>query len=181
MEKLTEIANKHNCDKGTKAYEAHGYTKEYAKYIPQEGKYTLLEIGVWHGDSLRMWQEYNRNLVIYGVDIDWAVSNYMNRETDPGVFIGDATDIKFISLIVNGIGIPDFIIDDGSHNYKDIIKTFEILYPRLKDGGIYFIEDLHAQQANRTKTLHDISKLLALNTPKHSRLVCNDKLFIIQK
>ncbi len=35
----------------------------------------------------------------------------------------------------------DIIIDDGSHNKKDQILTLNYFLPKLKNGGIYVIED----------------------------------------
>ena len=177
---LTEIANKYNCDKGTKAYEAHGYTEEYAKYIPQEGKYTLLEIGVWHGDSLRMWKEYNPELEIYGMDIDPNADRYMSIG-DPITLIGDATDAEFLNMVLGISGTPDFVIDDGSHRHEDISASFKYLYPKLKERGYYFIEDLHAPQATREDLLFEIGRLFPNAPPLPFELKCNAKLLIIQK
>jgi len=58
-------------------------------------------------------------------------------------FCGDATSEDFI----NSLDLPEMsvIIDDGSHQAIDIVKTFELLYPRLPVGGIYVIEDLLVQ------------------------------------
>ena len=36
----------------------------------------------------------------------------------------------------------DIIIDDGSHINSHQIETFKILFPKLKIGGYYFIEDV---------------------------------------
>jgi hypothetical protein len=36
----------------------------------------------------------------------------------------------------------DFIIDDGGHRNDQILNSFEKLWPALKTGGYYFIEDL---------------------------------------
>ena len=36
----------------------------------------------------------------------------------------------------------DVIIDDGSHLNQHQIFTFETLYPFVKDGGVYVIEDV---------------------------------------
>jgi len=38
---------------------------------------------------------------------------------------------------------PDFFIDDTSHNSELTIKTFEIVWPLLKSGSFYCIEDTH--------------------------------------
>ncbi|EOU9780538.1 glycosyl transferase, partial [Escherichia coli] len=37
----------------------------------------------------------------------------------------------------------DLIIDDGSHDSSDIIKSFLLYFPLVNDEGIYIIEDLH--------------------------------------
>ncbi len=37
----------------------------------------------------------------------------------------------------------DIILDDGGHTMKQQITSFKILYPFVKKGGIYIIEDLH--------------------------------------
>ena len=37
----------------------------------------------------------------------------------------------------------DIIIDDGGHHMHEQITSFETLFPHLKSGGLYIIEDLH--------------------------------------
>jgi hypothetical protein len=36
----------------------------------------------------------------------------------------------------------DVILDDGSHRCSDVIETFKIMFPKIKNGGIYIVEDL---------------------------------------
>lgn len=174
MTELTRIANKYKTDKGTVAHEAHGYTEKYDEYIPKAGNYTLLEVGVWHGDSVRMWKEYNPEMNLHVMDIDKSCLNWMTKDLHPIVHIGDATHPEFIEQVISVSGTPDFIIDDGSHRYDDIIKTFDILYPKLNSGGYYFIEDLHAGYAER-------HRVLEYTAPYNGELVCNNKLLIIKK
>ncbi len=35
----------------------------------------------------------------------------------------------------------DLVIDDASHQYEQTRRSFEILFPRLRQGGLYIIED----------------------------------------
>ena len=35
----------------------------------------------------------------------------------------------------------DLVIDDASHHYDLSRKSFEIIFPRLREGGLYIIED----------------------------------------
>lgn len=183
MTNLTKIANKHNTDKGTVAYEKHGYTEEYSKYIPETGNYKLLEIGIWHGDSLKMWNDYNPDMIIHGIDNDVSVTRYINSFDNVHVHIGNASSPVFLDKIIPEMGEFDFIIDDGSHKYEDILESFKYLYDYLKPGGYYFIEDLHAQQAQKSRLIADIYDALEELDPDHKSLglFCNDKLWIIQK
>jgi cephalosporin hydroxylase len=190
---LTEIANKNSTDKGTEHYEAHGYTDHYEKYIPSTGNYTLLEIGVWHGDSLRMWKEYNPEMNLHGVDIDPRVTNHISPD-EFNIHIGDQTDEKFLEDVVNLTGPLDFVIDDGSHVGEHIVKSFEILWKHVKPGGYYFIEDLHAGQADAMNTSIKILDIIDAMKPHHdhdlvwitpniiyTRFAVNNKLLILEK
>lgn len=170
MKRLTEIANKYNCDKGSVAFEAHGYTEMYEEYIPSEGQFTLLEIGVWKGDSLKMWREYNPQLIIHGVDIHPLI----DKVEGANIHIGSQSDYSFITQLVMKTS-PDFVIDDGSHRYSDIMSTFMFVYPLLKKGAYYFIEDLHASYAEREKVINDISAICKFT------VVCDNKLLILKK
>ena len=179
ISKLTEIANKHNADKGTVAYEKHGYTEEYSKYIPENGEFELLEIGIWHGDSLKMWAEYAPKAWIIGIDNDPGVLNYIKSAWNYEVLIGDAASAEFIQQVSDDIVSPDFIVDDGSHRYEDIVASFKLLYPKLKKGGYYFIEDLHAGQSKGHHAILD--EIHGLYEWESVEMVCGNKLMIIHK
>ena len=179
---LTQIANKHRVDKGTEHFEAHGYTDVYGEFINKTDKYNLLEIGVWHGDSLRMFNEYNPNIKYTGIDIDPGVFNFLNDTEVGDVYIGSQSDDEFMNTILESIGDLDIMIDDGSHNYEDILKTFTLVAPRLKSGSIYFIEDLHAAHAKRDDLMADLLQAVSnLKIQiKYCRFYCDHKLLMIQ-
>lgn len=183
MKTLTEIANEHTCDKGTEWYEKHGYTEIYDKYIPERGKVILLEIGVWHGDSVRMWKDYNPELIIDAIDIDEDVLRYIQPDIRSNIFIGNATDKEFLNLILNDAQY-DFVIDDGSHTMTDILLSLKILWKRVKSGGIYFIEDLHAPHARRAELMTELIKWFGVNPVsnlKDVRIFCDGKLLMFEK
>ena len=39
----------------------------------------------------------------------------------------------------------DLVIDDASHRYPETVASFEVLFPRLRTGGLYVIEDWTAE------------------------------------
>ena len=118
------------------------YEKHFAHLRDKEFK--MLEIGVLNGGSLEMWRNYFPKAKIVGIDINPDCRNH--EQTDKNIFvrIGDQSNEKFLQDLIDEFGEFDLILDDGSHHVDHVNRTFQYLYPKLKDGGIYFIEDTHA-------------------------------------
>jgi hypothetical protein len=133
-----------NGDKGTAhSYIEHYYAKKFAPYRYQP--IAILEIGISWGMSINMWREYFPNATIYGVDI-------LDQGAEcPGCTLvyGDGTKAETYA------NMPDFdiIIDDGSHEVDDQIASFKVLYPKLKKGGLYVIEDVPELDRYRSRFL----------------------------
>lgn len=102
----------------------------------------FLEIGVSEGGSLEMWRNYfGPRATICGLDIDRACAS---RVDPPNlVRIGSQDDPAFLRAVIEEIGQPHIILDDGSHIGRHQRASFEMLWPTLRSGGIYAIEDLH--------------------------------------
>jgi SAM-dependent methyltransferase len=107
----------------------------------------ILEIGVLGGASLRLWKRYftHPGTLIVGIDILPECIKYDAPADGIRVRIGNQTDAGFLKRVVEEFGPFDLIIDDGSHHSSHIIASFNHLYADgLKESGIYFVEDLHA-------------------------------------
>lgn len=115
----------------------------YDKYFfsIKDNKINILEIGVLEGDSLRVWKKYFKNANIYGLDVNPECKKH--EEEKINIEIGSQNDIGILQKIINKVKNFDIIIDDGSHVNKYTINTFNFLFPFLKSGGLYIIEDLH--------------------------------------
>lgn len=146
MDRLSQIAQKHDTDKGLNY---HGYTPVYDKYFSQYvGKgITFLEIGIGGyefndrgGGSLNMWAEYFENAKIIGVDLFDKSQIKKDSRVEIHKFSQD-NGMAFFNLFQQGI--PDIVIDDASHRNDLTIQTFKIVFPYLKEGGIYVVEDTH--------------------------------------
>lgn len=125
-----------------KSSEVHDYLNKYEKYLlfRREDSIRMLEIGVLKGESLCMWKQYFNNAKIIGLDIDEQCKRFEDDRIN--IEIGNQTDIKFLQQLIDKYGYFDFIIDDGSHVNQDVILTFKELFPSLKNGGQYIIEDV---------------------------------------
>lgn len=100
----------------------------------------MLEIGVWVGGSLEIWQEYlGPDATIIGADIEPGVRQ---NAPDFEVHIGDQSDPVFLAEVVAQSGPFDIVIDDGGHTFEQQRTSFDVLYPLLNDGGVYIVEDV---------------------------------------
>jgi hypothetical protein len=141
---LTGLAVRFGSDK----WGSHFYTPWYARHFAplRDRPLTVIEIGVGGyedtgagGGSLRMWERYFRRALVYGVDLHAkpAVGGPRVR-----VLTGHQADPAFLRDLLSETGPPDLVIDDGSHISRDVIATFEALFPALGPGGLYVVEDL---------------------------------------
>lgn len=154
MGELNDIALRYGTDKSSAG---HGYCDIYESYFSKlrNEKINLLETGIGGfshedgkgydrndkgGESLKMWAEYFPKGKITGIDI--FNKSFLNHGRI-WTYQGSQDDAMFLNGIILGIGHPDIIIDDASHINPLTIASFEILFPLLKPGGIYVIEDVH--------------------------------------
>lgn len=141
---LEELAIKYGTDKQCKV--GHGYTTYYEKYFEpiRFNNINLLELGVREGWSMYLWNEYFPNANIYGLDnnLEGLCPTHFNSSRIH-FKICSQTDSDVIIKWLNDIDEFDIIIDDASHISKLSIESFNILFPLLKIGGLYIIEDLH--------------------------------------
>lgn len=122
------------------------YERHFAPYRHKAP--TVLEIGIFHGGSLQMWREYfGRRATIIAIDIDERTKGL----EEPGVTIeiGDQGDEAFLRSVAERYGPFDIVIDDGSHRFEHQITSIETLWPSVKDGGVYLVEDLHTSYWQR--------------------------------
>jgi limonene-1,2-epoxide hydrolase len=116
------------------------YDRHFARFRGQPVQ--IVEFGVSQGGSLRMWRDYfGAQAQFVGVDINPNCKLF----EEPGVriVIGDQEDRALLRSVAASVPRIDILIDDGGHTMRQQIHTFEELFPRVSDNGVYLIEDLH--------------------------------------
>lgn len=139
---LDEIALRCGTDKSSAT---HGYTRWYERHLAVHvsRQVTLLEIGIAGCASLQMWREYlGTDARVVGVDRSEACCARA-RSMGFEAHCGSQADRAFLELVISSVS-PDVVVDDGSHHAVDQIASFEVIFPKLRDGALYAIEDLHA-------------------------------------
>jgi hypothetical protein len=125
----------------------HWYTQHYERHFARlrTEPVRVLEIGIGGyddpargGGSLRMWQQYFRRGLVHGLDIT------AKNVTGPRMMAiqGDQSEPEFLDRLGRELGPFDVIIDDGSHLNEHVRISFHALFPHVRAGGLYVVEDL---------------------------------------
>ncbi|HVY76472.1 MAG TPA: class I SAM-dependent methyltransferase [Puia sp.] len=116
------------------------YDRHFSRF--RDKKINFLEIGIMHGGSIQMWQDYFKgNATIYAVDINPECKKFESESVK--VFIGSQEDKNFLQDLKTKIPDIDILLDDGGHTMKQQRTTFEMMFDKVKDDGLYVVEDLH--------------------------------------
>lgn len=134
----TSLSILYDTDKGP---QRHLYTERYRRFIgPVRTQLkSVIEIGVHKGASLQLWRRYLPDATIIGLDLEPPPQLNL-----PGVkvYAGDQSDTALLKTLVDRHGPFDLVIDDGSHIASHICISFDALFPAVRPGGWYVIEDL---------------------------------------
>ena len=143
---LDQIADNSRTDKNT----LHSYLPLYQKLLNKK-KYTsknILEIGIFNGGSIKLWNDYFINATIYGLDIlniNDVWDGIKNKDriilyTSSNAYNEDFFNINFLNKNIKF----DFMLDDGPHTLESM-KQFIKLYSQIMcDDGILIIEDVQS-------------------------------------
>jgi len=124
------------------------YEEHFKKYCLSCSGRTVrfMEVGIQSGGSMLMWRHvFGPNLLqLVGVDINAATKAWEKFGKNVQVEIGSQEDEAFLrNLARHHTDGFDVILDDGSHRPVHQFLTFTILWPLVRPGGVYMIEDIH--------------------------------------
>lgn len=98
------------------------------------------------GASYYTWLEYLPKVELYFIEFDAKCANkYHDRTANAHVFAGDQADAGFLERFAadtTADGLFDLVVDDGGHTMEQQMISLEHLWPIVKPGGLYVIEDL---------------------------------------
>lgn len=121
----------------------------------------LMEIGVADGACLRAWREAFPNAQIVGVDIHHSDQAHGDRIE---FHLGDQRSRADCERAAGGRKF-DLIIDDGTHLLEDVLRTLFWLWPSVRQGGVYVIEDGGLQDCEHAKALFPFAEVVNTQGP----------------
>jgi hypothetical protein len=142
-----------------KASSTHDYLSLYERFF-QPIRHTagkILEIGVYNGASLSVWEAYFPNATIIGADIDSSTTRFAAPRVQ--IEIIDQSNIENLVYLGLKYGPFDAVIEDGSHLWEHQITTLKTLFPFVRNGGVYIVEDLQTNYGNLEADYRGVSSI----------------------
>lgn len=120
----------------------HNYTELYERFFFEwkNAPITIFEIGIAQGGSLKMWQEYFPQARIFAVDIE-PKTGFDNARVK--TFVADQANRDQLKPAIDAAGQAHILIDDGGHSMEQQQVSLGYLFPYVRPGGYYVIEDVH--------------------------------------
>ena len=144
-----DIFNRYETDKSTR----HNYHEVYSPLFQNKKEVKdILEIGIYHGGSLRSWKEIFSDSEIVGLDFN---TSYLFEKDRIKTLFVDQRDMDTFTRAFEELDHKtyDFISDDGSHLWDDTVNTFNTTLPYLNVGGWFVIEDIKLEHEDGWKEI----------------------------
>jgi hypothetical protein len=136
-------------------YKVKPLVDQYARFFATRPDFTprnVFELGLWDGGSIAFWFECFAPQKHVGIDFSArGDSQYFRRYVDSRGLMGritthwqidQANGDRLRALARDEFDGPlDLVIDDASHLYSPTKASFEALFPLLRPGGLYIVED----------------------------------------
>lgn len=109
----------------------------------------VLELGVYQGGSFVFLDQLLNPDKISAVELNTAplpaLDKYVSQRADRArIHYGRSQDdVEFLGRMVDEDfgGTLDLVVDDASHFYEPTKAAFKALFPKVRPGGVYIIED----------------------------------------
>ena len=143
---LEQLVDNLRTDKNT----SHSYLPLYQTLLEgkKETAKNVLEVGIYHGGSIKLWSDFFLNATVYGLDImnnSLVWEGIQNNDKIKLYTSYDAYDeITFkLNFLCKGIKF-DFMLDDGPHSLDSMKKFIKLYSQIMSDDGILIIEDVQS-------------------------------------
>ena len=151
--RLQQQSDRITADDAFMFYKDRGQIEQFARFFGETGfaPKRVIELGIWDGGSVAFWTEMLELDRYAAIDLqDRDDSRYFSEwkrergegriSTHWGVSQSDGPELLRI-IEETDLAPLDWVIDDCSHQYEPTKQSFEILFPLLRPGGWYVIED----------------------------------------
>ena len=143
---LSDIVDSSRTDKNT----VHSYLELYQELLfsKKETAKNVLEVGIYMGGSIKLWNDFFINAYVYGLDIiDYnnVWEGIKNKDRIKLYTSIDAYNETFFNNTFLNKNIKfDFMLDDGPHSLESMKQFIKLYSQIMTDDGILIIEDVQS-------------------------------------
>jgi cephalosporin hydroxylase len=148
---------------------------QYERLLRELEQPLMVELGIAYGGSLAYFALRARPRRLIGIEYEPRRLGHLDRFIESrgltdvvkpyhGVDQADRDRLREIVTTEFGEDPIDLVIDDASHVYDPTLASFETLFPFVRPGGLYVIEDWAGQH----KMADALGRRLAQATPEES-------------
>lgn len=140
----------------------------------------ILEVGVFDGGSIKLWNDYFPNAEIFGVDLSLSRNQYTQPSPRVHLIETDAYQPAFVKKFTPQSF--DIVIDDGWHTLESMCKFAAVYHRLVKPGGYLIVEDLQDPSWAETIQMYLPDSMVGRVVDRRSvKGRHDDILFIVQK
>ena len=143
---LEQIVDNSRTDKNT----VHSYLPLYQNLLisKKETAKNVLEVGIYHGGSIKLWSDFFTNATVYGLDIMNINNVWEGIKNKENIILHTSSDAYndnfFITQFINKNIKCDFMLDDGPHTLQSMKQFIKLYSQIMSDDGILIIEDVQS-------------------------------------
>lgn len=121
----------------------------------------MMEIGVADGSSLLAWREVFPNATVVGMDIHHSDKAHGDRIE---FHLGDQRSKDDCERAAAG-RLFDLIVDDATHLLDDTLRTLYWMWPSVRPGGLYVVEEWPNVDRERITSLWPFAEIVDTTGP----------------
>ena len=125
--------------------------RQYLDFLGHHQIDNIFELGIWEGGSPLFYGLATDAKKVVALDLkpkhpalDEIIADHQLADKVKLHFGTSQDDREAVRRIIDaefGSAPLDLVIDDASHLYRPTRTSFEVIFPRLRQGGLYIIED----------------------------------------
>ena len=202
---LTQGLNlKESSDEVVSLFKDPSFVRDYVQCLEGAAARSVVEIGIKHGGSAIFFWNLLSPEKLCCIELNASAEQlaaYVERQglagrlnAHFGTNQADKPRLREILDADFGESAIDVVIDDASHLYTPSLATFEVLFPRLRPGGLYFLEDwkVHASLAQHGREpggeepplhrlVHDLLNVSLAHPDIVARVRCHNNFVIFER
>jgi len=203
LQLMPGLACKPSSDQQISLFKDPDFIRNYIECLNGQAIDNMVEVGVKHGGSAIFFWHFLQLKKLCCIELNPAapsLTSYINDNnlstsihTHFGVNQAERKALRDIVTSDFSGNLIDLVVDDASHIYSPSLATFETLFPLIRPGGLYILEDWRASllavqrlkgnvnEPRLDRLVHEILEFSTINPDIIRSINCNKNFVVIER